>query len=702
MTASVKNTIRIVIFVAAMLIAVLFAEHAAHADDAAAQATPAPDAGSGTGSPTPPAPDPAPAPGPATDPPPTVPDPTPALPVGSVDVPVATTTPVVSPPGDSTNLSAGDSTPAAPGTTNSQSADVTTGGSAVADTGSNTGVAVVPGGGTPGTGSGGSQSGVQTGTANGQGSVDQSGISQQVSATVTENGQVVVVQVAIIVNIGIGIAGSGGNLANAESGTPPQLASSVGTIVGSEAAGAGTGPTPAQIDTGMANATGNVGTTTVTQSIVLTGNDVASQLATVLNLGVGVSNSGLNFALAAISGNNTGAPSSVTFITMGGGSFINAGSAGALGNRSSNAVFQVVTVSASGNGSLLVIQRAIIVNFGLALANSGLNVAGGGALNAAMPDAATVQQLLLMLLDPGAQAPGSGVALDGAGGGAVSIGTGGALAVGNDTTTGIRQQVAGSIGGNDTARAIQDAWVGNFGIGIANSGGNTAAAGLVGIDPSSLAAARGALQAFLAGLTGLGDPLQGLDANFQLGANLLQLHGDVSGTESLLGITQPGTQLGPDDASVVVRQVTAVLNIGLALGDSGHNVAISISEGTTSGGPGTTVAGATITTGDALATGNHFAATICQAIGDSVTCAAPTPPPENPPPDTPVVVPELQDKGPQPLLNPINPISPSHGIVRPATLPFTGSPIGAELAAGSGLLVAGMLMARRRRSGVRT
>ena len=98
-----------------------------------------------------------------------------------------------------------------------------------------------------------------------------------------------------------------------------------------------------------------------------------------------------------------------------------------------------------------------------------------------------------------------------------------------------------------------------------------------GIDAASLDAARGALQAFLAGLTGLGDPLQGLDANFQLGANLLQLHGDVSGTESLLGIAEPGTEVDPDDAAVVVRQVTAVLNIGIALGDSGHNVAIAIS-----------------------------------------------------------------------------------------------------------------------------
>ena len=211
---------------------------------------------------------------------------------------------------------------------------------------------------------------------------------------------------------------------------------------------------------------------------MLTGNDVASQLAAVLNIGVGVANSGLNFALAAVSSNNTGSPSSVTFVTIGGGANISAGPASALGNRSTSAVFQVVTVSASGDGSLLVIQRAIIVNFGLALANSGLNVAGGGALTAR---------------DPGSTQAGAAAAAGAArartarrarqttarwiGGALVAIGTGGAHAIGNDTTTGIHQQVTGSVTGDQTAQAIQDAWVGNFGVGVANSGANGAAGG---------------------------------------------------------------------------------------------------------------------------------------------------------------------------------------------------------------------------------
>ena len=342
------------------------------------------------------------------------------MPGGSIDVPTVPTTPTqpgaLPPTGDESATPGPDGGwPTTTGNHTNQDAEVTTGGGAVANTGGNTGVATGPG--LPGIFlPGGVSSTITTGGATGQGSLDNNGISQEINATVTENGKVVVIQVAVIVNIGIGLAGSGGNVANTESATPPKQVSSVAMIVGSEAAGAGTGPTPTSIATGNATSTGNAGSTKVTQSIVLTGNDVAQQLAAVLNLGVGVANSGLNFALAAVSGNNAGGPSSVTFVTAGAPSSITAGSASALGNRSTSAVFQVVTVSASGNGSLLVIQRAVIVNFGLALANTGLNVAGGGALNAALPDPAAAQQLLLMLLGSGGAAPGAALTGGGAGG----------------------------------------------------------------------------------------------------------------------------------------------------------------------------------------------------------------------------------------------------------------------------------------------
>lgn len=713
MAASVKQPIRIFVFSSAVLVALLFAEQEAHADDAVQADAPAPDPGGAAAPPVvdppalPPVSDPVSPPAEAEAPPVVTP---PVIPGGTFDDPTTVPGPpstTLPPPTD--DHSGFPEIPDGSGEATNQTAEVITGGTATANTGGNQAGATGSGFGSseaarpgfaPPAFSGPSGS-VTTGNAGGRGSVDENGIHQVVNATVSENGKVTVVQVAIIVNVGIGIAGSGGNFA-LEAAVVTPTASVAMVIAQGETAGAGgSGPTPAQINTGNSNATGNTGTTTVTQSIQLTGGDVASQLASVLNIGVGVANSGLNFALASVSSNNGGGPKSVTFVTLG-GSNITAGPAHALGNRSTSTVFQIVTVSASGDGSLLVIQRAIIVNFGLALANSGLNFAGGGALNAALPDTSNAQQLLLLLLDQGSGSS-TPVMLGASGGSSAQIGTGRAGAIGNDTKTGILQRVEGSVTGSDMARAVQDAWVGNFGVGVANSGGN-GAGGLSGLDASSVGGARDALWAFLAGLTGLGAPVQGLDASFQLGSNLLQLQGNVSGTETLLGVAEPGTDVDPDDAAVVIRQVTAVLNIGIALGDSGHNVAVTTSNGTsngtTVGGEGTTVAAADITTGDAEAVGNRFVATVCQAIRDAVTCAPPVEKPDPPTVDPGgEVPPPVVGDPPVLIVTPPSPPTVSRPVPRPATLPFTGSPIGAELAAGSGLLIAGMLMARRRRTG---
>ena len=103
------------------------------------------------------------------------------------------------------------------------------------------------------------------------------------------------------------------------------------------------------------------------------------------------------------------------------------------------------------------------------------------------------------------------------------------------------------------------------------------------------------------------------------------------------GWREPGAEVTPDDAAVVVRQITAVLNIGIALGDSGHNLALVASNGTTTRGDGSTVAAAEITTGDAKAVGNQFVATVCQAIGATVSCNPPPDKPKTPEPPTPEV-----------------------------------------------------------------
>ena len=370
-----------------------------------------------------------------------------------------------------------------------------------------------------------------------------------------------------------------------------------------------------------------------------------------------------------------------------------------------------MTVSASGNGSLLVIQRAIIVNFGLALANSGLNVAGGGALNAALPDPAAAQQLLLMLLGSGGAAPGAALTGGGGGGGPITIGTGDADAIGNDTKTGIHQRSTARSPATRPRRRSRTRGSATSASAIANSGGNGAAARA----RAASTPPRSRPRAARCGRSSPGSPgsatrSRGSTRASSSAANLLQLHGDVSGTESLLGITEPGTEVDADDASVVIRQVTAVLNIGhrpRRLGPQ-HRGLGHRGDGTTtrSAGPARPWPPPTITTGDATAVGSHFAATVCQAIGDARGLRPRDADPPDPPnaaraPEPPVVVPEVHEPEAPPVRQRAghrrSASRPPDPCPRPC--PFTGSPIGAELAAGSGLLIAGMLMARRRRTG---
>lgn len=760
MAASIRYTTRIVVFVGALVVALLFFERRAHADAPSQASAPAPDQGaagppaSGTTSTTAPAGGATTAPstasgtpatgGASTSPPPSA-SASPGGGAGAGNAPSSTTAPgtasgasaagaPTAPAGPADAASArtgsGGGSGSAPGPASgsnaTQQASATTSGTAVANTGTNAagaaGASSAGTGTTNGAGSGAAPKGtpngggpngttagtssaatVTSGPATGQGTVDQNAVRQGVQADVTDDAHVQVLQVALVINIGIGVAGSGGNVAQAGAGSAG-LALPQGSPVA-------TGPTPAQIATGGATSTGNAGTTNVTQSIVLTGPDVTKQLATVLNLGVGVGNSGLNFAVGVVAGPNGAAPSSVTLLTFApvGTSAIDAGSANALGNRSTNAILQLVLVKASGKGSLSVVQRAVIVNFGVALANSGLNLAPGGAMNVTMPDVLAAEQLIRMLLDPSGAASGGGAALvPGSSLGPLGIGTGPAGATGNDTVTGISQKVQGSVAGTDVASALQQAFVGNFGIALANSGGNGVGGPLgAAANRAAFAGAQDALRAFLSGILGFGSPLQSLDATFQLGTSLLQLHGDVRGTEALMGVDEAGAPRSGSGASLVVRQLTAVLDIGIALGDSGHNNAVSLTlvDPTLvnpTADPAALVADALIRTGDATAVGNHFATTICQTVGDALACApAPAPPP--PPTGTPAPPPQVSPAGVAVMPAPPAEARTAGGgaAIAAATLPFTGAGVEGELAGAAGLIVSGSFLRRRARRGRR-
>jgi hypothetical protein len=279
---------------------------------------------------------------------------------------------------------------------------------------------------------------------------------------------------------------------------------------------------------------------------------------------------------------------------------------------------------------------------------------------------------------------------------------------------------AGALSGDQRATANQRATVANIGLALANSGYNAALANAGGYEMSDLAPATSELGRFFGLLSDTSwltsaNPFASFAQSVDLGGMTLNLGGDISGTQFLLG--WDGAMVpegGPITPGVRVRQISAVLNIGIALADSGSNVSLALVGGdhtTTSSDvqalmstltttdPGALANGsalARIATGDAMAVGSNALVTICQAFNDNATCAPKvTPPPDDP--GNPTTPPEVE---PTTLTN--TPKATPASIHDPgdaaATLPFTGGDPEALLTAAIGLIGAGGLLARRRRS----
>ena len=67
-------------------------------------------------------------------------------------------------------------------------------------------------------------------------------------------------------------------------------------------------------------------------------------------------------------------------------------------------------------------------------------------------------------------------------------------------------------------------------------------------------------------------------AALNLGSALLDVRGDISATETLAGLDE-GEAWESSDGGVRIRQITGVLNIAIALANSGDNVAESVVTG---------------------------------------------------------------------------------------------------------------------------
>ncbi|MDQ2648940.1 MAG: hypothetical protein M3Z03_05250 [Actinomycetota bacterium] len=261
----------------------------------------------------------------------------------------------------------------------------------------------------------------------------------------------VVVQTPTVINAGAGIANSGGNYAagNESGNLAVNVQDADGAVAGNIASGGGnTSNGTATIVTGAADAVGNSSETVINTSADTgdddgLGLDVVVQAPAVINVGLGVANSGLNWAEGNESQNGA------INVQIATGLF--AGNFGGAGGNTSNGTAAIVTGSATGVGNSsitnvglaadtgdddgldVVVQPAFVLNAGFGLANSGFNSArpnqsGNLAVNFQVVNGVIV----VNLVDAGGN-NSNGTAI---------IGTGAANGVGNQSFTRVRQRLA--------------------------------------------------------------------------------------------------------------------------------------------------------------------------------------------------------------------------------------------------------------------
>jgi LPXTG-motif cell wall-anchored protein len=499
----------------------------------------------------------------------------------------------IDPAGDAT----GDAPVDQPGgeTTIDQSTEVTGTAIAVATTGNNT--AVGTGAATTTT----NAVSITSGSSTAAGNHEQTQVTQAAVTTLSGNAAAEIVQISIVFNIGGAYAASGGNGA---------------TSIGS-------GGTPSSTQTGTGIAIGNDSETYVTQAANATtaGAQSASvtQQTVTLQFGVATATTGGNSIITTVSDGSGGAATITT------------GDASAVGNESETSVEQVARAVGSGDATLTIEQWATIINLGVALANTGSNQIGDMIAAAwAAPDGDAAEELFGILLPAllvGADdAPSSSSGLDGGGSGSITTGDG--QAIGNRSTTEVQQVAVAVASGDSAAHIRQEVVVVNAGVAIADTGHNRTDAGTA---PATLSDAEkevlDQLATFVAGLLAeIGAWADGTDSTVesssltaQLGDQLIGIGGDLS--------TSTGQMTTATGVLANIRQLTAVINLGLAIADSGGNVAITVdTQGTDGPSPPTAAvsvgpAGRTtselstghvvIVTGDAIAA-NRAVIIVCQ------------------------------------------------------------------------------------------
>ncbi len=498
---------------------------------------------------------------------------------------------------------------------------------------------------------------IDTGSAGGVGNASTTNVNQTVDATMN-GGLALPDQEATVVNLGVGIANTGLNLAvgnastnTADLGPLGQTATVAGSTDDAVASNFGDASTTsngdASIKSGNANSIGNdsAATTNVSQTVDANGVDsvLSDQVVVVADIGIGFSNTGLNLAVGNISTNtaSTIQTATVTDATgdavasnfgdaatnSNGSASITTGNAWSLGSSARTNIAQ--TVNADGDGFLLTDQSATSINLGVGIANSGVNLAiGNGSTNSATIDD--------QVADIPAAGDGDAVAANfgsakASSNGSATIHTGDARGTGSISTTNLAQTVDSD--GGAFALPDQTAVVANIGIGVANTGVNLAVGN---ISPTNVATVdQTATVASDDPITGdavaSNDGISSTESNGS--AEISTGRADAIGNDSshTTNITQTSNTNGNfalvTQAAVVINLGVGISNTGvnLAVGNASSNVATAVqSADVTESGPGDIVGDAVAANSAVNSTNSNGSAKITTGAADSIGNAATT------------------------------------------------------------------------------
>ena len=497
---------------------------------------------------------------------------------------------------------------------------------------------------------------------------------QEATAVLSGGATADITQVVLVFNIGAALANSGLN------------------VIG------GAGTNGSQISTGSATAIGNDAASYMTQAATADASsntsDTASQLAVNLRIGVAVADSGNNVVVVEGPGGSVGG-------------VIDTGAANATGNQSLTEIVQRAFATGSGAAHLTIEQRATVINLGLAIANSGINTVrglAGSLINA--PDEFIARELFALILPALLASVSAG---DGTGAGGTIL-AGDATAIGNRSETYIDQNAVATASGDGTASISQDVIVANVGAAVANTGANQLGSGAA--EPAALDAEgmriATELGQFLTGLLEEIERWSMVPGAAPLNLALQLPFGDlVIGLDASIGGSSETISDATSSAQARIRQVTAIISIGISRANSGFN-ATSLQAGTADAlaavsAVATASGGSSITTGDATATNMNLVIVCQKDDAEGYECLRPVDPVD-----------------PVDPAGPVDPVDPIHtasggGTQSPAAafasagrtpagatsasrpLPATGVDVELLLIVGGALVVVGGLLTRLRR-----